>query len=200
MSKYNFTKYTTPKGLFVYPHLTKPDTKFNPLGEYSVKLSLPREDAKELVALMKAELKTYKENNSIKGTDKFNIAKDEEAGTLTFKTKLPAIIPLKDGTQWEQKLAIYDAKGNLMPKDISIWSGTQGKLQVELRPYSMAGNTGVSLRLKAVQVIELVEGESKSENESPFEEEEGYTTDNEPSPFSEENETKAEDTSDEEDF
>ena len=74
------------------------------------------------------------------------------------------------------------------------------KLQVELRPYSMAGNTGVSLRLKAVQVIELVEGESKSENESPFEEEDGYTTDNEPSPFSGENETKAEDTSDEEDF
>lgn len=199
MSKYNFTKYTTPKGLFVYPHLTKADTQFVPTGEYSVKLSLPREDAKELVALMKAELKAHKEKNSIdKGTDVFNIKKDEDAGTLIFKTKLPKIIPLKDGTQWEQKLAIYDAKGNPMPKDISIWSGTEGKLRIELRPYSMQGNNGVSLRLKAVQVIKLVEG--NSENESPFEEEEGYTTNNEPSPFSEENETKAEDTSDEEDF
>ncbi len=199
MSKYNFTKYTTPKGLFAYPFLSKPDTKYVSTGEYKVDLSLTREDAKELVALMKAELKSYKEKNNISnGTDNFRIKKDEKEGTYSFKVKQKKFIPLKDGTQWEQKVVIVDAKGNPIPKDINIWSGTEGKLRIELKPYSMQGENGVSLKLKAVQVIKLVEG--NSENESPFEEEEGYTTNNEPSPFSEENETKAEDTSDEEDF
>ena len=40
---------TTPTGVAVYPHLKRPDTKFNPDGDYSVKLRLPAEDAESLV-------------------------------------------------------------------------------------------------------------------------------------------------------
>ena len=40
MSKQKAPRYVTPTGTAQYPYLTKPDTKFNPDGEYKCKLEV----------------------------------------------------------------------------------------------------------------------------------------------------------------
>ena len=41
--------FTTPKGVALYPYLSRPDTKFNEEGEYKVNLVLSKEDAAPIV-------------------------------------------------------------------------------------------------------------------------------------------------------
>ena len=49
-------KYTTPKGVAKYPYLDKPDTKFNPQGDYKVNLLLAKEESKKLMSLVDKEI------------------------------------------------------------------------------------------------------------------------------------------------
>ena len=78
------------------------------------------------------------------------------ATCVNFKCKASGVS--KTGQNWEQKPKVFDSKGTPISKDILTWGGTM-KVTYEIIPYSnnMLGN-GVSLRLKAVQVHELVSG------------------------------------------
>ena len=52
MAKLQLAKFTTPRGILVYPHLTEADTKFvKPDGEYHTKFALDA-DSKEATALI----------------------------------------------------------------------------------------------------------------------------------------------------
>ena len=80
---------------------------------------------------------------------------------------------------------VFDSKGTPISKDILVWGGTTMKVAYEIIPYSnnMLGS-GVSLRLKAVQVHDLVSGGGASADSYGFKEEaDGYvaeTTDSFP--------------------
>ena len=93
---------------------------------------------------------------------------------MIFKTKLKARIKTKAGVVKEQNVFVYDAKKNLMPSSVAVGNGSVIKVAVEPYPYVMQSTkqVGVSLRLKGVQVIDLVEYGAPAS--SMFDEEDGY--------------------------
>lgn len=181
MSKPNkLPRYVTPKGVAQYPKLTQPDTKFNPDGEYNTKLILDAEPAQETLSLLdklyaEAQEKAKKENPGKKikpGPEPYSV--DEETGKVTLNFKLKAKVTRKDGTQFEQKVALFDAKGKPLT-DVNVGGGSTIKVAFEAIPYytAMAG-AGISLRVRAVQVIELHEYSSGGAGAFGFGEEDGY--------------------------
>ena len=73
---------------------------------------------------------------------------------------------------FSQRPALFDAKKNpINPSSCSIWGGTKMKIAYVLRPYySPALGAGVTSQIKAVQIIELVEGKQMD----LFAKEDGY--------------------------
>lgn len=63
-----------------------------------------------------------------------------------------------------------DSKNNSLPKDFELTTGSTVNVQISCVPYSMRDH-GVSLRLRAVQVLKLAE----REDYSPFGSEEGFS-------------------------
>lgn len=182
-------QFISPRGVFVYPALTKPDygTKDYPKpdGEYKVTLRLTqaaadawregplkaviaraREEADEAFkALPIATRKKLKELtwNEV-GTDEYDKTTEEATGFVTFKAAMKASGLRDKGTAkeatWNQKPQVFDAKGVALPKVPEIWGGSEGYVSVEAGPYFIPGTgaAGVSLRLKAVQLVKLVQG------------------------------------------
>ena len=157
--KKNIVRLTSPSGIAVYPKLEKPDTKFDVNGVYSVDLDLTPEDAAPLLAQMeKIADRAYEAECKAKGGKKLKRAdmpwKDTEDGKVRVKFKLKAVGGSGDKT-WTQKPALFDAKGQPI-SDVGVGSGSTVKVAFEVFPYytAMVGH-GLSLRLKAVQVLEL---------------------------------------------
>ena len=165
----------------------EPDTKFNPLGDYSINLQMPVAQAAEmsekLEAIVQAKFNEAVENdprlkNTLTTQDVCQPVYDrdtgDDTGNVEFKFKLKAKIQKRDGTWYEQQPAVLDSKKVPMTNDILIGNGSRVKVAFEPIPYVMASTkkAGVSLRLKAVQVIDLVEyGNSAA---SVFDEEDGF--------------------------
>lgn len=182
MSKPNkLPRYVTPKGVAQYPKLNTPDTKFNPDGEYNTKLVLEGDVAQDTLSLLdklyaEAQDKAKKENPGKKiksGPEPYSV--DEETGKVTLNFKLKAKVTRKDGTQFEQKVALFDAKGKPLPEGANVGGGSVLKVAFEAVPYytAMAG-AGISLRCRAVQVIELHEYNAGGAGSYGFSEEDGY--------------------------
>lgn len=194
--------FVSPKGTFKYPRLNEPDygnDKFpKPNGEYSVQLVMKVDEAQELVAklqplydeaMLEAETKfkelkveQRKKLGEVTKNDLFSTIYDEETeeptGEVSFKFKMTASgIAKKTNKQWSRQPTIFDAKGAPMKNAPSIWGGTTGKVAFEVVPYFVAGTgaAGLSLRLNAVQIIDLVSGGGRSAGAHGFGEEDGYT-------------------------
>jgi hypothetical protein len=175
-------RFVTPTGVAQYPHLTKPDTKFNPDGEYKVSLELDAHAAEEIVSFLdeqfeQAVASAKKENPGKKikeGDVPYSV--NEENGKVTVRFKLKAKVTPKKGEPWDQKVAIFDAKGQPITGEIKIGGGTKMKVSYELVPYYTAiAGAGISLRVRAVQIIELVEyGSGAQAGSFGFGEEDGY--------------------------
>lgn len=188
MTKAKNPRYTTPAGIAQYPYLTKPDTKFNPDGEYKISLEIPGAAAQDIVTFLDEQFaasvaKAKKENAGKKikeGDVPYSI--DEDSGKVTVRFKLKAKVTPKQGDPFEQRPAIFDAKGKPMGADAKIGGGSKVKVAYELVPYYTAiAGAGVSLRLKAVQVIDLVEfSGGASADAFGFGEEEGYEAEDTP--------------------
>lgn len=188
---------TTPIGIASYPYLTRPDTKFDSDGEYRVGLILPASDAKSLMKTINEAIKDSvekaKKDNPQKAK-KIQAAKapysevtDEEGnetGEVQFNFKMKAkITPRNGGEPFEVRPALFDAKGKPLPKTVKIGGGSKVKVCAELSPYftDLVG-AGISLRLKAVQVIELVEYNGQSADKFGFGVEDGFDYESEEGP------------------
>ena len=155
-------------GEAIYPHLMKPDVRFNELGEYKVTLKLDKQDASEMVkdidqAIEDSLAKAQKDNKgkTVKSAPK---PYKEESGNVFFKFKMKASgVNKKTQEKFTQRPQLLDSKKNPIAPSTSIWGGSIMKIAYEPFPYftPMLG-AGVSLRLKAVQVIKLVEGKSNN--------------------------------------
>lgn len=175
-----YTRITTPKGTLAYPHLTTPDTKFNVDGEYRTKIEIPTAAAKALLEAIDkeaeaayAEAVAENKGKKVKRAD-LPYALNDETDTVTLSPKLKAIAGSKD-KKWTQKPALFDAKGHPIKGDIRVGGGTVAKLNLELAPYYTAQvGAGVSLRLKAVQILDLKEYGSGNASSYGFGEEEGF--------------------------
>ena len=156
----------TPRGVMVYPCLTKPDTKFDAAGRYKVGLRLPAEVAQPLVdeidAAIDAKVEEVKASGKVKGKVKRvdpSYSVDEETGDVTFNFKMKASGKRQDGTTFTQKPTLKKHDLTDIGTDVRIWGGSEGKVAFELCPFYTGGlGAGVSLRLKGVQVLKLVTG------------------------------------------
>mgnify|MGYP003132102823 FL=1 len=168
MRKKKLKKLTSPVGTAIYPHLSKPDTKFNEDGEYRVNLRLSMDDAKpllkELHTILKdhvEEVKSEKGKSKIKTQDlPYNEVETEGSptGEVDVKFKLKAVAGSNDN-KWEQRPALFNDKGERMnPEETNVGSGSAIKIGFEVFPYYTGSlGAGLSLRMKAVQVLDLVE-------------------------------------------
>jgi len=166
--------FTTPKGTAQYPWLSTPDTKFSEEGEYKVNLILPKQDA---IPVLKEINQIYAENVE-KETKKAKGAEIKKANPpfaeeLDDAGQPTGNIILRFKSKAAYKPAIFDAKGIPMI-DSNIWGGSEIKVNGSIAPYyTPLIGAGVALRLRAVQVIQYVQGNSTS-SRFGFEEEVGY--------------------------
>jgi len=187
--------FTAPRGVFVYPWINKPDTKFNADGEYRLKLRLSEDDAGDIIKQLdaahaaavvqaKAELKAAgKPTKNIKIADKpysAELDKETEEPTgnilISFKQKAKGKNK-KTGEEFTRTVPIWDASGkNKVTKN--VFGGSEGKVAYQIVPYYTAQvGAGISLRLCQVQVLKLVAGNGE---QSAFGAEEGYEEESAP--------------------
>ena len=189
MNKIQYENIVTPAGRAIYPWLINPDTKFNALGEYKVSLSLHSSEAEPLIKKIDEAMEKAKalapEGKKIKLQDPpyYNEVDgdEQETGNILFKFKSKAQIQTKDGKTLRISPKLFDAKGTLLKDIDDIWGGSKIKISADVAPYYVgAVGAGVSLRLKAVQIIELVKGGGNADSYG-FEATEGYEASSEAS-------------------
>ncbi len=168
-------KLMSPKGVASYPHLNRPDTKFDDRGVYKVDLIVPAAQAEGFIAELK------------------QLAIDE-FGKRAAQAHIPVDVYAEDETKvvlkfrGQYKPVVRNAKNNILTGEAipSIGGGSVLRCACQAGTYNAGGKIGVKLYLSQVQLIEV-----QSYDDCPFpEEEEGYVGD--PSPFPEEDEGGAE--------
>ena len=133
-------------------------------AEYTTNFKMTGAQAKELFKSMSA---AYTESKQDSWPDLDMPFKKSEDGFFVGKAKIPASF---NGTPVEPPKH-FDAKNVRLEDGFQLTSGSTINLFVELIPYSASMGAGVSLRLRAVQVIKYKEFIAAS----PFEEQEGFT-------------------------
>ena len=186
MAKNQYEKMVSPAGIAVWPYLNSPDTKFDNggAGEYKVSVKLTEAAAQPVIDKLQKILDQYQaeeisQNPKVKQfTPRLPIEEEvDDQGNLTgnwlLKVKQKAQITTANGIV-DMKVALFDAKRR--PTNAEIGGGSTLKVATTIVPYTMPSNksVGISLRLNAVQVINLVEG-GKDGDGSMFDEEDGFT-------------------------
>lgn len=197
-------KAVSPKGVAVFPWLQKPDTKWKAEGEYKTGLRLSGDEAEAFKAAVdarvQAALTDYQEKaveeagvdpkriavakrtaSEMKTAFPYKYALDESGNEtdeieFSFKTKA-SYKDRKTGATVNKRVTVVDAKRNPVTED--IFGGSVLKIAFEYLPYySPATKTvGVSLRISAVQVLELVNGSSGVGAAAfAFDEEDGFVS------------------------
>ena len=175
-------KYTSPFGKALYPYLSKADVKFKAEGEFKVDLEVGGEEADNLkhlinlwsdMSVKQAQEKTGKK--SVKKTSSLPY-KETEDGKTIFKFKMKASgTNGKTGDTFKQRPALFDNELKpINPEEVSIWGGST--LRVSYQPalwFTPMLGAGVSLRLKSVQVKNLIEGGAQSGDTSGFDKVDG---------------------------
>jgi hypothetical protein len=164
--------FTTPVGELVYPWLSRPDTRFQPEGVYQGKLLLPLELAQDLIARLEGILKDFiatldiQKQKKLSAAPVFEMEVDEdgnETGNVLFKYKLKALVTPREGEPFTQApVLVYAADGSAVTDP--IYGGTMAKLKGQVVPYTntASGRVGITLRLRSVQVHELVSGDGEA--------------------------------------
>ena len=169
-------------GEAIYPHLNKPDVRFSEAGEYKVTLKVAKSDATAMLKLYNSAiedaLKLAEQNHKGKGIKNAPKPFTEEDKFVFFKFKMKATgVNQKTKEKFSQRPQLFDAKKNPIPLSTIIWGGSKMRVAYNLVPYytPMLG-AGITARLKAVQVISLVEGKDSN----LFSKEDGYEATPEP--------------------
>lgn len=193
-NKPKFVEFTTNVGTAVFPHLTKPDTKFKAEGEYHTKLALDAADAEPLIEVMEPLLDEFVEKTKAdakpadrKKLEKYTVAdlyeeelddEGNETGRLIFKFKKPASWTDKETKEVKpiRRPSLFDTMNQNVTAEVTdIWGGSKIAIAGHIRPYCMPATKmmGLSLRVDAVQIIELRQGGDKSAEQYGFGKQEG---------------------------
>lgn len=186
----------TPTGIAVWPKLNAPDTKFKAGGEFKVGLRLSAEQAQPLIDKFEAELAYYFDSEKAElmqgdgkskakakalklATDKpYKMEVDDEGdetGNIVFNFKMPNRIPREGKADIVLFPDFFDAGGKSLKNPPEVWGGSKLRISGQLRPFNMAlTGVGLSLRLQAVQIIELTTKGSRDATGYGFGAEEGY--------------------------
>ena len=130
---------------------------------YELGFVMSKDQAKDLYNAMNA---AYKEAKDSSWPDKLELPFTKLDDELVGKAKLKA----NYNKQPTARPALFDSQNVSLPEDFLLTTGSTISVAVELIPYNMA-TTGVSLRLRGVQVIDYIPYKAPS----PFELESGFT-------------------------
>lgn len=187
---------TTPVVELGYGYLRTPDTHFNADGDYKQDFFMSPEDAKAFCARIESDPRSITQKGKkakLKGT--------KVDGLIKFKTKQHATIENRSGEKFEVKPRLYhivDGKTVEYPEDAPLpWSGSTGEIEVEVVPFDGFGG-GLTLRLRAIRLHEVVEGKSGG-NSNWADVEEGYTSQSKERPAAQDEEDSGFDDAEEED-
>lgn len=170
--KPNFEVFTTPVGELVYPWLSRADTRYEPEGIFQTKLLLPFDGAQELIARLEGVRSDFiqtldvKDQKKLEPADVWEYEQDEsgdDTGNVLLRFKLKQRITPKSGDPFTQAPVLVDAAtGEAITQP--IYGGTMARLKGQIVPYTNAASksVGVTLRLRAVQVHELVSGSGEA--------------------------------------
>ena len=178
MAKKNYTRFNINNVEAMYPRLDKPYS-FNSMqnksvpcdvfddgAAYEVNFNMTKEQAADLYKNM---VSAWNEGKEASWADKFDMPfKKLDDGRFQGKSKLKAAY----GKNATRTPAQYDAKSIKLDDDFQLTSGSTVNINVELVPYSMTSSAGVSLRLRAIQVVAL----SEMAESNPFGEVDGYSS------------------------
>lgn len=166
--------YTTAIGTAVWPKLIEPEVKFNPDGVFTTRQRFQPEDEaqliEELTALYEqAYIDNCKEQKKtkLKKSDlpwKPEVTKDEEGnetetGRMLFTFKMNHKGKNKQGKVYTQKPGIFDGQGASLNgvADLNIGGGSELIVAYTVRGfYTATIGSGISLKLKSVQIAKLV--------------------------------------------
>lgn len=161
----------SPMGTAVYPSLNTPDTKFDADGVYKTDLRLDPEAGATFAAqidelMAQSEAKALEE----KGTKKVKVANppyriDEETGDYLFRFKTKAAgTSRRTGEKWARTVPLVDAQRQPCP-GARVGGGSEIVVAFEPNLYFVAAvGAGVSLKIKAVQIVNLVEWGGNASN------------------------------------
>ena len=188
----------SPLGVLVWPKLTEPD-EYKGKFTYNTKLRMSVEDGQKLMAAVDKHAanavaearelaKTPREAKQWKSIHiPYEIEEDDEGnetGDVLFKFKCIAKgVVAKTGKEWSRNLPLFDAQGmRIEPGSVVVWGGTTAKVAFTFNEYIATTSVGasVSLKLEAVQIIELVSSGGASAESFGFEETDGYTHEEKP--------------------
>ena len=176
MAKKDLFIVTTPVAEIGYAWLRKPDTAFNKDGDYKADFFLPPEEATEFCKLIESDPRSLVKGKKIK------VKGTKQDGLIKFKSKQHAVIKIKkDGKdetiEIKPKLFyIVDGKTVPYPEDAPApFAGSKGELELEVVPFEGFGG-GISFRLRAIRLHEIVEGTSGGSGNSWSDTPEGYTS------------------------
>jgi len=184
--------FITPKAEVVWAFLDKPSDKFNPDGVYIVTLAFDGKDKafREITQTLKERRdeefeKWGRDNPKLKKSAKpapvavKELGEDEEpTGRMLLSFKMTAKgVSRRTGKEFTMSPDVFDAKGVKLETTPAIGGGSVVKVAYETLGTYVASSKlfYLSLRLQAVQLLELVESGSRSAEYYGFEEEEGYT-------------------------
>ena len=143
-----------------------PCDAFDEGAAYTLQFRMTEAQAKELYKNMKTAYAAKQAENS-DWPDKFAMPFKKDAdGSFTHKAKLKGAY----GAEATRKPAQYSASNKKLDDDFLLTNGSTVNISVVFTPYHGAMGTGVSLRLDAVQVVNL----KPMEDQSPFKAVEGF--------------------------
>lgn len=190
--KPRYEAFTSPVGEAVFPWITKADTTFDTNGVFKTELSLPFEAAQGFIAKLEgvrdAFVQTlpvgkqqalsarpvYKEELTRPEYPEDATKEEKQAlrdawlgeptGNVLFKFKLKAHVDTKDGGFDQKPVVVHAATGEAVEEP--VYGGSVVRVRGQIVPYTndAAGTVGITMRLKAVQVLELVSGEGGQSN------------------------------------
>lgn len=204
-TKKKAARYITAKGIAQYPWIFEPDTKFDADGQYHIQLIVSKEDAKDMIQRLSTMLdefkaQTEKEKNKKVGTMDF-FEETPEGDSVQFKFKQKRVLRRKDGSTLEVKIPVFDSCGGAVSANSKMGTGSTVKVCYSPMPYynAVTKSVGLSLRLVAVQVLNLVSYEGGDAKSFGFSEEEGgyVSTEDKDKEENEDDEAETNDESDE---
>lgn len=191
------TVITTPKGsVFGFVNILKPDTKFNPEGDYKIKLSIPK-TAKGLEAQLeaiesardaaKAEFQKDPKNKGkrLKEADLPFYEDDNGNIIISFKSKATWVDRKTNETK-QRVIPIFGGAGRLKPNEIpQFGQGSEVKVAYTINGFCNAAlGAGASLRIDSLKLIKPVAFTGGAQNHFADDEDEGYVPDSEGGSFS----------------
>ena len=152
---------TSPKGKAEWPYLVEPDIEFNPEGLFHTKLVCKKSESVEVKKaiddMIAQEVKKQHDQDPKKPIKKAPLPYVESDDEITFNFKLKASgVRKSDGKRFTQEPNIMNA--DLTPFDTNQKLWGDSILKITFEPYTWNTNLGIgcTLRIKSIQVLELV--------------------------------------------